>query len=140
MKIREQGDPIPKSIGRTADEYAETRELRIAMQKETDAVKARESELRESIIQRLAKSAEDGKDTGAAGLKYRAQVVTKTIYKPKPENWNDIYDFIAENDRFDFLQKRLGEKAVADYVEETGEIPPGIERVHIPDVSITKIK
>ena len=128
-----KGSPIPESVGRTADLYAEVRELRLAMESEVNDVRARETELRESIIERLSSS----DDTGASGLRYRAQIKKKT--KPKPADWEKIYDYIVKHDRFDFLQKRLSDKAVMDVMEEEGSVP-GVEKIHIPDVSITKVK
>lgn len=126
------GAPLPKSMGRCADLYSEVRALRLAMDKEVDAVKARETEIREHIINNLSKS----DDTGAAGLKYRAQIVMKDV--PRAADWTLLWAYIAKTNRFDLLQKRLGEKACTDMIE-AGETPPGVELMHIPDVSITKI-
>lgn len=131
-KLYLKGGPIPETVGRTADLYAEVRQLRLDMQREVDEIQARESELREHIINNL--SASD--DTGASGLKYRAQIKKKT--KPKANDWSKIHEYIVENDRFDLLQKRLADKAVMDCLEEGIKIP-GVEKIHIPDVSITKI-
>lgn len=126
------GGPVPASIGRVADLYAEIRALRLQMDKEVAEVKARETELREYIINNLSKS----DDTGAAGLRYRAQIVMKDI--PRAENWERIHAYVRETGRFDLLQRRLGEKAVMDMVTDGQQIP-GVEVAHIPDVSITKI-
>lgn len=128
----EVGAPMPKSIGLCADLYSEVRALRLAMDKEVEKVKARESEIREHIISNLSKSA----DTGAAGLKYRAQIVTKVV--PRLADWSAFTGYILANDRFDLIQKRLGEKAVMDMLED-GKAIPGIEKMNIPEVSITKI-
>jgi hypothetical protein len=127
------GAPMPRSIGYCADLLHETRELRLAMQKQTDDVKARETEIREHIIATLSKSDR----TGEAGLRYRAQIVTKQAYKPV--DWGVLHSWIRKNDRFDFLQKRLADKAVADWVEENHKPLPGTEIINVPDVSITKI-
>lgn len=132
VEVPPVGAPMPKSIGLCADDYAAVRAIRLRMEKEVEAVKARESEIREHIISNLSKS----DDTGAAGLKYRAQIVMKT--KPKLSDWALLTQCVAETGRFDFLQKRLGEKAVEDMWEQGFDIP-GIERMNIPDVSITKI-
>jgi hypothetical protein len=129
------GGPMPKSIGRVADLYSDVRTLRLAMDKEVDAVKARETELREYIINNLSKSGKDG-DTGASGLRYRAQIVSKDV--PRPIDWPKIHAYIQETGRFDLLQKRLGEKAVMDMVADNQTIP-GVEVISVPDVSITKI-
>jgi hypothetical protein len=126
------GAPLPASIGLCADLYAEVRELRLAMQKVVDDVKARESEVREHIIANLSKS----DDTGAAGKRYRAQVVTKL--KPALKDWTKFTDYVRMNGRFDLLQKRMNERAVLGMLEE-GTSVPGVERFNAVDVSITKI-
>ncbi len=131
----EVGGPLPNSIGRCADLYSDVRALRLAMEKEVDAVKARESQIREHIISNLSKSAKDG-DSGASGLRFRAQIVSKEV--PRAMDWPKIHAYIAENNRFDLLQKRLGEKAVMDMVADKVHIP-GIEIVIVPDVSIVKV-
>lgn len=129
------GAPMPKSLGRRADLYHDVRELRLLMEKECAAIKARESEIKESIIREMPKG-----DTGASGLRYRAQITTTT--KPQVSDdkggWPAVWAFIKKTDRFDLLQKRLGEKAIAD-MWENGEEIPGVAKVHVPDVSITKI-
>jgi hypothetical protein len=102
------------------------------MEKEVERVKARETELREHIIANLSKS----DDTGAAGLRYRAQIVTKDV--PRAVDWPAMHAYVQKTGRFDLLQKRLGEKAVMDMVAD-GQPIPGVEIVKVPDVSITKI-
>jgi len=132
MDNLEVGAPLPKSIGQRADLYAEVRGLRLAMDKEVAAVKARESEIRESIINDLSKS----DDTGAAGLKYRAQIVVKTL--PKLADWGVFTSWVRKNDRFDLMQKRINETAIKDLWAERESVP-GVEKINVPDVSITKI-
>lgn len=130
------GAPLPNSIGRCADLYAAVRGLRLQMDKEVEAVKARETEIREHIINNLSKS----QDTGAAGLKYRAQIVMKRAVKVA--DWPVFHSWVRKNDRFDMLQKRLSDKAVADWMDDAqnaGRLLPGTEALNVPDVSITKI-
>lgn len=130
------GDPIPESMGAVADEYALTKNFRLAMEKVVEPVKDRESELRDHMIRNLEKSRGEGGDTGAAGRMYRVQIKDKEI--PKVNDWNRFWGFIAEYQRFDLLQKRTSDKAVMDMVE-AGQMPPGVETVLIPDVSVTKV-
>lgn len=132
VDILQVGAPLPKSIGRCADLFHDIRELRLMMEKEALAIKARETEIQEHIINNLSKS----DDSGAAGLRYRAQVKSET--KPQIADWKALTGYILEHDRFDLLQKRLGEKAVAD-LWEAGETVPGVAKVHVPKLSITKI-
>lgn len=41
-------------------------------------------------------------------------------------DWNLIWRYMVENERFDVLQKRLGEGALDTILKETGELPPGV--------------
>jgi len=128
----EQGSPLPPAIGLCADLYAEVRELRLAMQKHVDNVKARETEVREHIIDNLSKSL----DSGAAGLRYRAQIVMKE--HPSLKDWDAFTSYVAANRWFDLLQKRLSDKAVMDLMDD-GVVVPGVEKFNAKEVSITKI-
>ncbi len=129
----EYGAPLPQTIGRCADLYAEVRKIRLAMEKQVAEVKKRETEIRDHIIDNLSKS----DDTGAAGLRYRAQIVVKAV--PKIADWGVLCSWVRKNNRFDLLQKRISETAIKDMWEERGNIP-GIEKFNAVDVSITKIK
>lgn len=132
-KLPAVGDPMPKSMGLCADLYSEVRELRLAMQKIVEDVKARETEIREHIIANLSKS----DDTGAAGKKYRAQIVVKP--EPSLKDWDSFTRFVVENDRFDLLHKRIADKPIKDLWEDGVDVP-GVERFNAVSVSITKIQ
>ena len=127
-----KGSPLPESIGLCADLYKEVSALRLAMQKEVDAVKSRESEIKQHIIDNLSKS----DDTGVAGKKYRAQIVTKTA--ATVSDWEKVWNFIRENDRTDLVQKRINDKAVKE-IWEAGEQVPGVEKFNSVDVSVRKV-
>jgi hypothetical protein len=127
------GAPLPTSIGRCADLYAETRELRLAMEKEVEPIKKREAEIREHIINSLSKS----DYTGASGLRYRAQIVIKKTIKVA--DWGVLHSWIRKNDRFDALQKRINETAAKDFLDVEGRTLPGTEVINVPEVSITKL-
>ena len=126
------GGKLPASIGLCADLYAETRQLRLAMEKVVKEVKEREAEVRDHIINNLSKS----DDTGAAGKKYRAQIVVKAV--PQLNSWEKFTQYVQENGRFDLMQKRLSDKAVTDIWEEGGDVP-GVMKFNAVSVSITKI-
>lgn len=133
------GSPLPSSMGRCADLYHDIREMRLAMEKEVEEIKGRETEIQEHIINTLSV----GDDTGAAGLKYRAQVVVK----PKPrlltgeggDGWGLFTSWVRKNDFFNMLQKRINETAVAEFMDAEGRVPPGLERVNVKTLSVTKI-
>lgn len=130
---------MPKSIGRCADLYHDIREVRLAMEKEAEAVKARETEIQEHIIAEL--SAKD--DTGAAGLKYRAQVVTKRKPRISDEQggWPKYWEWIRKANLMNLVQRRISEEGVKEYLEANPEVKtlPGCEMVNVKTLSITKI-
>lgn len=41
-------------------------------------------------------------------------------------DWPTFWAWVQQNSRFDMLEKRLGAKALRDYLDETGELPPAI--------------
>jgi len=55
-----------------------------------------------------------------------------TIYKeddiiPRAENWNDVFDFVRENDGFDIFERRLKKTFVQEYMDaHEGQPPPGV--------------
>jgi hypothetical protein len=50
----------------------------------------------------------------------------QTVYKSSSNDWPTTWGFIADTGRFDFLEKRLSNKSIQEYIEETGETPPGV--------------
>lgn len=138
LTMMDFGGPMPAAIGRCADLYHDLRELRLAMEKEVEKVKARETEVQEHIINNLSK----GEDTGAAGLRYRAQVVPKSkpiILTGDVNGWGLLCSWIRKNDRFDMLQKRLSDGAVMDWNEQEKRILPGTDIIDVKTLSVTKI-
>jgi hypothetical protein len=41
-------------------------------------------------------------------------------------DWPSLWEFLAQSGRFDMLEKRISIKAVQEYYEQTGELPPGV--------------
>jgi len=126
------GSELPESMGRCADLLHEVKQLRLDMDKDVDVIRQREREIEEHLIANLSKS----DDTGAAGLRYRVQIKSKD--KPKPNDWEALHAYIQETGRFDLLQRRLSDKAVMDMID-ADDAPPGVERIHVPAISLTKI-
>ena len=116
------GAPLPKSLGQCADFYHEVQELRHAMAKE---------EISNHIVESLPVG-----DSGAIGHKYKA-VVTSTE-KATADDWEAIYDYVHQFDRYDLLGKSLNAKAVKE-MWDNGEKVPGVQKFHAKKLSITKI-
>lgn len=127
------GGPLPNSLGAMADLYAEVRDLRLAMQKATDEVKARETEVQKLLLSALLESP----DSGAAGDKYRVQLVKKTHFNAK--DWPVLHDWIRQNGMFELLQKRLSETAVKELYEQYNQLPPGVEQTEVDGLSFSKV-
>jgi hypothetical protein len=137
--IMKVGAPMPPSIGRCADLYHDVREIRLAMEKEVAEVKARETEIQEHIINTLGAS----DDTGAAGLRYRAQIVKdrKPRISEDKGGWPIFWTWIRKNDFSNMVQRRINEKALEEYMADNPERTdiPGCEMVQVKKLSITKI-
>ena len=142
------GGPIPANLGRCVDLYHDVRALRLAMEKEVKDMMGREAELKLHLINTLSKQ----DDKGAVGLRYMARRVDKTAFsfaKAQTDEmeqevegsggWQRFTAWVRQTGRFDFLQKRIGEAAVKDMLEQTGQLPPGIEKITVPDLSVVKV-
>lgn len=107
-----KGSELPTSTGALADEYAEVRAERLRLEKLAGEVKSRESEIHGVVLSILNEST----DTGASGKKYRVQRVEKERLNVK--DWPAFWSWIAKNDAFDMLQKRLAEKAAMERYQD----------------------
>lgn len=128
---------VPNSLGEAVDLYRETRDLRLDMEKEAEAqiapIKSFEDKLRAHITQALSESSGV---TGVAGTAYRAQLVLKRV--PKVTDWAKVFAWVRDTGRFDLLQKRLSNPAVAGLWESDVDVP-GIEPVALTELSVTKV-
>lgn len=126
---------MPVSLNKLAqavDKYYETRECRLALDKQAAEMKKKESELKQFLIDNISKS----DATGVSGQLMRATV--KTTVEPTPEDWPSIYKYILKKKEFDLLQRRLSVTAVRERWDQDIEIN-GIGKIVVPNISLTKI-
>jgi len=123
---------FPKAMGACADLLYDLRNRRLAKKKEADELEEQEKALKEHIINTLPKS----EATGAAGKIARVSVVTKTV--PRAEDWDKVYAFVKKEGRFDLLQRRLNDGAVAE-MWEAGKRVPGVGTFEAVTVSLNKV-
>lgn len=64
----------------------------------------------------------DNLSSHGVGTAYR-----EVVQKFSATDWTSVWAHIQETGNFDLLQKRLGENACKAYLEETGELPPGVD-------------
>lgn len=120
-------------LARLADEYAETKDLRLKLEKEAEEVKKKESELRQALIDNIDKS----DATGVAGKKVRITIVSKK--KPTVTDWDALWTHIRRRGDYDLVQRRLSDTAVKARWEEGKEIP-GVEAFNVLDLSVSRVK
>jgi hypothetical protein len=123
MKLNELGQGI--------DSLYALRERRLDIEKQVKEMKQQEYELRNQILMALGESGL----AKASGQLATASIRVSTI--PVVEDWDSVYKYVAENDRFDLLQKRLSTVAWRD-LAESGTLVPGTASVEDTDISLTK--
>jgi hypothetical protein len=123
---------IPPKLGAVADLLYRTREARLRLSKECDALKERETALSEHLIRELPKS----DASGVSGRVARATAVTKVV--PTTEDWDALYRYVKRTGAFELLQKRLTAKAVEERWEAGKEVP-GVGRFRTVVVSLSKL-
>ena len=50
----------------------------------------------------------------------------QTVMKGNCSDWPTFWGWLAENQRFDMMEKRISVKTIQEYYQESGELPPGI--------------
>lgn len=127
---------LPRSMGTCADLLYDVRQARLAAEKWAAEVKAEETRIVNHIIDNLDKR----EDTGAAGSRYRVQIKPDRKWRVNPEQWEKFYAWVAKKNRFDLLQKRLSETAVAEVMQlPAKQQPPGVEPFDALKLSLTKV-
>ena len=64
-------------------------------------------------------------------------VFVQTNTKVKVTDWADALEFVRAGEHWDFLEARVSKNAVEDYIESTGDVPPG---VHIDSEEVVRIR
>lgn len=123
---------VPKTFGAMADALYTTRERRLNLQKEVDALAAFESKLKNKLIDEMPKK----DSSGAAGKLARAQIVQED--QPVTEDWESLYKHIKKTGNFDLLNRALNRSAVKARWENGKEVP-GVGHFPVIKVSVTKL-
>jgi hypothetical protein len=112
--------------------YLETRDSRLALEKQAEERKRLENSTKEKIeyILRL-----NGLTVGG-GARYKATI--EKDEKPTVTDWGKLYKHIMETGEFDLLQRRLLDSGVKARWEENKTIP-GIVKFPVTKLSITKV-
>ena len=122
----------PKTIGACADALYETKQARLALQKQVDELEKRETLIKNHIIATLPKS----QASGVAGRVARVTVVSKEV--PQVENWDQLYAYVKKTGAFELLQRRLADAAIKERWD-AGKKVPGVKTFTITTVSLNKL-
>ena len=122
---------MTKTLGEAIDELYQARAARLAKAKEVKELQAEESAAKTAVLQLL-------KETGlekASGKLATAGIIKEDV--PYIKDWDALYGYIKENDRFDLLQRRIGVVAWRDLFKDN-ILVPGTEAAVDTDLSLTK--
>lgn len=90
--------------------------------KEKDAELKAEMEKVESAMLMTLQETNSSSIKTDSGIFYKQEEIT-----PTGADWDAFYHWVAQNDAFDFLEKRIKRTAVKEYMEaHEGGIPPGV--------------
>jgi hypothetical protein len=126
---------LPKSLPACADLYYETRQKRLALQKEVDALQEQETEIKNHLIDSVPKT----DASGVMGKTVRITVVTKK--RPQVEDWDAFYEYVAKNrtkGSFALMNRAVNSSAVKE-IWEAGKVVPGVTSYNVVDISVNKL-
>ena len=128
---------LPKSLAACADALYTTRAERLQLNKEVEALAAREALLREHLITNLPKS----QATGVSGKVANAKIETSIVVRV--EDWDAFHAYLRKETArnpgaWALMQKRVGDAAVKE-LWAAGKTVPGLQPLRVPVVSCTKV-
>ena len=78
-------------------------------------------------------------DTGQESAKTsNGTAYRSTRTSAKVADRDAFFDFVKSNDAFDFLESRANKNAVEAYLDENGELPPGIDVTRVITINIRR--
>lgn len=119
------------TLGEAIDKLYTVRASRLALARDIKELQAKEAAAKLAVLKLL-------EETGlkkASGQLATAGITTDDI--PYIKDWDQVYEYIKINDRFDLLQKRIGVVAWRDLFKD-GILVPGTEAAVDTDLSLTK--
>lgn len=118
-------------LGAAIDMLYGLREERLNLERRAKEMKSKEQDLRTEILACLDESGL-AKATG-----HIATAGKKITIIPLVTDWDQVFGYIKEHDRFDLVQKRISVLAWRETLENN-ELVPGTESVEDIDITLTK--
>ena len=123
----------PKELGDLADLYDDLREQRLAKDKESAALKERESAAYAAIIEELRRQ----EITSIGGQ--RVTLTLKESDEPTKEGWGKFWDYVVATGDESLIERRVNAAAVKEHWA-AGETIPGIGKFTVYKLSKHKVK
>jgi hypothetical protein len=120
------------SLATFAEELAGIRHRLTALRAEEGELKSRETALTNDILSAMKEASMDAAETG--GLKFR--VGSEVVGKPDPEHWQDIFNWIAENDHWHLVRKQLNSTGIKE-MATAGLAIPFVEVIELDKLKVT---
>ena len=61
-----------------------------------------------------------------------------TVDQALVSDWDKVLEFVAKNEAYELLEKRVSKNAVRDYMKQYKEVPPGVSYRTLIKVSVRK--
>lgn len=119
------------TLGEAIDALYQARAARLTKAKEVKDLQATEAAAKLEVLRLLGEAGLEK----ASGKLATAGILTEDV--PYVKDWDALYGYIKENDRFDLLQRRIGVVAWRDLFKD-GVLIPGTEAGVDTDLSLTK--
>lgn len=101
------------------DKKAEIRKEMIA---KTEKIDANLKKIEASVLKAFHASGQTKAGTSAGTVFIKDRISDKVIDREA------FLKFVRDNDQFDFVESRVSKSALDEFIEETGDLPPGITR------------
>lgn len=111
-------------VDQVVQAYLKLREKRSDLKKAYDTedgdLKTKMERLETWLMQQM-------QQTGATQLgSAHGTAYQQTVMKGNCSDWPSFWQWLADNGRFDMVEKRISVKTIQEHWQETGEMPPGI--------------
>jgi citrate synthase len=127
---------LPKKIGDCIDLAYLARAERLKLQKEMEEklekLKAKEREIEEYIIDNFDAQSINGAKGAVASASVSLSI------NPSVKDWPKVWKYIAKNEAWDLMEKRIAKVAYRERLE-AGQAIPGVETFQKKTLSLTKI-
>ena len=123
---------VVAEVASLADQMYAKRLERLALQRQVKLLDTEEKELKELLIAAMVTN----KLSAIGGELCRVE--RERVAKPVVGDWNRFYKYIAENDAFDMLYRRLNEAAIKERLEDEPKIP-GLSSTWQQKLSVHKV-